>query len=486
MSTLRKVNDGAPAQESKANRATAEDAASDYDETVSNPVDEESPSPETILAETDRLLFDAASANPLEESLSLETGTVTERPLAEFAEITQPAAADDLTDVAADDYVPVDTVALAASGNEQLSPGDASAETSKQKTAATPVADISLGPKHNAPVQNRPESDSHAMQDRPKFVRTVTSEKIVPSDSTPDGGDDHPEASEARIREQTAAPNAAKTSTARPADWRGTPATSATPGESPVLSSVVGRPDKKIVSMTNHNRPEPKVTVEATTEGQTRSTEGQVEAQVPRDSIPAEKPMASNRFVRPAASEATGRPDWLPPVERVDQTPLNRFSPSMTVAKEDASLSTASFRENNIAQIVERVAVSVRGGQSEARIALKPDHLGSLRVQITTENNTVSIKIMTEFSMARDLLEHHLPQLKMELQQQGLEVEKFDVSLSEDQQNLSRHGRRQPNTSAARPNTGSRDENADEQTDEETADRAAGQQPKAVGVDFFA
>ena len=185
-------------------------------------------------------------------------------------------------------------------------------------------------------------------------------------------------------------------------------------------------------------------------------------------------------------SDATGRPDWLPPVERADQTPFNRPSPSMTIAKEDGSLSTASFRENNMAQIVERVAVSVRGGQSEARIALKPDHLGSLRVQITTENNIVSIRIMTEFSMARDLLEHHLPQLKMELQQHGLEVEKFDVSLSEDQQNLSRHGRRQPNTSAARPKTGSRDENADGQTDEGPVDHAVGQQLKTAGVDFFA
>ena len=158
----------------------------------------------------------------------------------------------------------------------------------------------------------------------------------------------------------------------------------------------------------------------------------------------------------------------------------------MTMAKEDVPLSTESFRENNVAQIIERVAVSVRGGQSEARIALKPDHLGSLRVQIITENNTVSIKIMTEFSMARDLLESHLPQLKMELQQQGLEVEKFDVLLSEDQQNLSRHGRRQQNASAARPNSGSRNEKADQQTDEDTEDHADARRPKSVGVDFFA
>ncbi len=88
--------------------------------------------------------------------------------------------------------------------------------------------------------------------------------------------------------------------------------------------------------------------------------------------------------------------------------------------------------------------------------------------------------------MARDLLETHLPQLKLELQQQGLEVEKFDVLLSDDQQNLSRHGRQQQNASAARQKNGGRDENVEQHTDEDTEDHVAGQPPKSVGVDFFA
>ena len=486
MSTLRKVSDEAPAKASEANRVIAENAAGDWEESGLNPADEESLTAGAILIETDQQLPMAGAAPPLEEGLNQETGTVIEKPILAFEDNNPPVAGDDLANVPADDDVPVDTAAKVASVEEKLSPDDTFAAMAKPKTVATTVTDVSPVSKHGAPVQDRSETGSHEMQVPPKLVRPATPGKIMPSDAAPDGGDDHPEALDMRLRQQTAAPNAANSSTARPADWSSPQATSATPSEIPILSNAIGRQNEKNDAMTIKRALEPKVMVEATAEEQTQPTKGPVEAKVALVSESVEKPVASNRFAPPTASDAPGRPDWLPPVERVDQTPFNRSSPSMTIAKEDGSLSTASFRENNMAQIVERVAVSVRGGQSEARIVLKPDHLGSLRVQITTENNTVSIRIMTEFSMARDLLEHHLPQLKMELQQQGLEVEKFDVSLSEDQQNLSRHGRRQPNTSAARPKTGSRNENADEQTDEGPADRAEGQQPKTAGVDFFA
>ncbi|MDJ0882583.1 MAG: flagellar hook-length control protein FliK [Desulfobacterales bacterium] len=486
MSALRKLNDESPAKESNESRTIAESDATANDETVANPADGASLAPETILTETDHLLIEAAAENHPKEDLILEKAIANEKPAAEFVDRTLPATGENLTRLAADDGVAAEAKGAVASGEEKLPPGDVSASIAKPKTAMTTATEMRPDVRQSVPVHDPAETDLHVMQKHSKLVRPVASEKIVPSNVTPDGGEDLPDALEARIREQTIASNATKVNTARPTDGNTTPATSATLSETQVLPNAIGRANKKSNTMTDTKRSEPKVMVEAPTPEQTQSTEGQSEAKVLLDSTLVEKPMASNRFVRPSASDAAVRPEWLTPVDRVAQAPLHKASPAMTIAKEDVSLSTASFRENNIAQIVERVAVSVRGGQSEARIALKPDHLGSLRVQITTENNSVSVKIMTEFSMARDLLETHLPQLKLELQQQGLEVEKFDVLLSDDQQNLSRHGRQQQNASAARQKNGGRDENVEQHTDEDTEDHVAGQPPKSVGVDFFA
>jgi hypothetical protein len=100
-----------------------------------------------------------------------------------------------------------------------------------------------------------------------------------------------------------------------------------------------------------------------------------------------------------------------------------------------------SFSRDNFHQMVERVLVSARGGQSEARIALKPDELGHVRMQILTENHQVSIRIVTESPAARDLIDASAHQLKNELQQQGLNVESIEVSVSDEERDADRGAR---------------------------------------------
>jgi hypothetical protein len=92
----------------------------------------------------------------------------------------------------------------------------------------------------------------------------------------------------------------------------------------------------------------------------------------------------------------------------------------------------SALREGQWNQLVEKAVFSARNGISEARIDLKPDHLGQVRLQILTENAQVSIRIVAETAGARDLLESHLQSLRQELQQQGLQVESFDVTLADD------------------------------------------------------
>jgi len=83
-------------------------------------------------------------------------------------------------------------------------------------------------------------------------------------------------------------------------------------------------------------------------------------------------------------------------------------------------------------QIVQRAVVQVRNDQSEIKIDLKPDFLGNVRMQILTEKQQVSVRITTEFPAVRDMIEAGLQQLKSELQNQGLHVDRLEVSVSDD------------------------------------------------------
>ncbi len=228
----------------------------------------------------------------------------------------------------------------------------------------------------------------------------------------------------------------------------------------------------------------------------TSETEGHITADMPRAeaegaegsssrSISNAMPAAAQRMVPAAQSKVEQRMDGLGAIERGNGHSIDKATQA-PVAEKAPPPSPEGFRENNLASIVERIAVTVRGSQSEARIALKPEHLGSLRVQISTDNNVVSIKIMTEFSMARDLLESHLPQLKAELQQQGLDVEEFDVSFDEEKQHFRHENRR---ARGSRP--GGRPAGQSVEEDERAEDglwpeTRRAPVARAAGIDYFA
>ncbi len=175
--------------------------------------------------------------------------------------------------------------------------------------------------------------------------------------------------------------------------------------------------------------------------------------------------------------------------------PAVSFSPAATGSKlamatgntpAAASPSADVFHQENFNQLVERALITVRGEQSEARIALKPDQLGHVQMKIVTENNLVTIRIMTESPVARDLIDANAHHLKTELQQQGLNVESIQVSVSDDQHDADRGARQREAFLRQMAATGQRPV-------EEERDRGhyGASQPKpgrsgATGIDYFA
>ncbi len=228
----------------------------------------------------------------------------------------------------------------------------------------------------------------------------------------------------------------------------------------------------------------------------TSETEGRVPTDLPRMEVEGREaggsrsmsndlPTAAQRMGQSLRPKFDQRPDALNAIERGAGPSMDKAAHTPTAEKAPPP-SPEGFRESNLSSIVERIAVTVRGGQSEARIALKPEHLGSLRVQITTDNNMVSIKIMTEFSMARDLLESNLPQLKAELQQQGLDVEEFNVSFDEEEQQFRREERQARVVRRGRRQSGTPGEEEGQEPDTSRQGNTHASVARPSGIDYFA
>lgn len=67
-------------------------------------------------------------------------------------------------------------------------------------------------------------------------------------------------------------------------------------------------------------------------------------------------------------------------------------------------------------------------GFTEAKLSLYPQNLGQVDVKLTMHNGQLVAQFMADSSMGKEMLESQLPQLKTALQNQGIQVERLEVS----------------------------------------------------------
>jgi flagellar hook-length control protein FliK len=93
-----------------------------------------------------------------------------------------------------------------------------------------------------------------------------------------------------------------------------------------------------------------------------------------------------------------------------------------------------AFQSDALQQIIQKASVNLKNGENEIKIELKPEFLGHIRMQIVTEDHQVTLRVLTESPMVKDLIEHNIQHLRAELQQHGLKMDVVNVSLTNDSQ----------------------------------------------------
>lgn len=89
-----------------------------------------------------------------------------------------------------------------------------------------------------------------------------------------------------------------------------------------------------------------------------------------------------------------------------------------------------------IRQIVQRMTLKNSRLQSQMNIKLKPEFLGNIRMQITSDNQQVAVRMVADSNGVKEMIEQNIQFLKAELQQHGLEIDKFDVFVGSDNDEL--------------------------------------------------
>lgn len=92
-----------------------------------------------------------------------------------------------------------------------------------------------------------------------------------------------------------------------------------------------------------------------------------------------------------------------------------------------------------IEQIIDKAKLIIKDNRSEMKINLKPEILGQLSLKVAVEKGIVTAKAIVENYEVKQLIESNLTQLKDNLEEQGITVQKFDVYVGKDSDSNSQY-----------------------------------------------
>ncbi len=210
-----------------------------------------------------------------------------------------------------------------------------------------------------------------------------------------------------------------------------------------------------------------------------------------------EKPVADGRVQAQAETAVTpGTPQNIPASGETVQSVESRLNETRPVQhlKETAETTAApkEMQTDVIRQIVQRMTLRNDGRNTSMQIKLKPEFLGNLHMEVVSENQQVTVRMTAENQAVKSIIEQNLHVLKNELQQHGLQIQKFDVFVSQDN-DAWRNGQqqaafRQAQDRGYRPGSGRNGSFAESEEAEamEGATGTARSYGEKSSVDFFA
>ena len=85
-----------------------------------------------------------------------------------------------------------------------------------------------------------------------------------------------------------------------------------------------------------------------------------------------------------------------------------------------------------VRQVGRRIGLALKNGQNEVKIRLKPPELGSIQLEMSMKDNILKVAMVAENQSVKEVLLAHVSDLKQNLLQQGIELQKMDVEINYD------------------------------------------------------
>ena len=115
-------------------------------------------------------------------------------------------------------------------------------------------------------------------------------------------------------------------------------------------------------------------------------------------------------------------------VAGLNPTPRSAESSTMSAVTQVPAMKAAPDAAGFPQEVLTRVRMIQRQGQTEARINLHPAELGRLQIAVTSEGDATRVAFVVDNAQAKEALEQAMPRLREFLQQAGLQLAEGSVS----------------------------------------------------------
>jgi flagellar hook-length control protein FliK len=141
--------------------------------------------------------------------------------------------------------------------------------------------------------------------------------------------------------------------------------------------------------------------------------------------------LKSERYLESAANDKqTGKTGSSPSAGQTDFSMANGVWNDARTSVNDKTAAPVSFQEV-AGQIIDGASNMLMKGSSRIVITLEPPNLGTLNVDVRVQHDMVRMALIADNHEVKQVLHANLDQLKTALQGQGLNIDRFDVLVSE-------------------------------------------------------
>jgi len=170
------------------------------------------------------------------------------------------------------------------------------------------------------------------------------------------------------------------------------------------------------------------------------ATTGDNEATV--EMAPAKTNVAVDALLQRAAGDATPQTDSHQAVAHTAQQQAPSATSSTFAPGQRPAVNVPDSHIVN--QTVEHLSIHARAESSSVTVRLHPEELGELQLRMVMEGDQLKVHLHAQSQQVQDVLERNFPRLRDALQDQGVTVEDFQVSVdsggAEQQQSFSQQG----------------------------------------------